>query len=107
MVLMDTVDRELPSTEKGVIVDFLEQSGWAQDGGLDAGDIIKKVQDRDTPDLDSFTKVFQEEIARKPKELVIFVLRGKKETQLIRIEPRWDAEPKKPPDTKKPDTEKK
>jgi hypothetical protein len=61
------------------------------------------------PDLDAFTKVFEEEIAKKPKEIVLFVLRGKKETKLIRIEPRWDAEtkPKTEGPEKKPEPEKK
>ena len=36
-----------------------------------------------------FKKVFRAEVAKKPKEIVLFVLRGKKDTQLIRIEPRW------------------
>jgi len=98
LVLLDTVLRELPRDEKGVIVDYVEPSGWAQDGGLEVGDIIKKVQDRGVADLDEFTKVFSEEVAKKPKEIVLFVLRGKKETKLLRIEPRWDAE-KKPDDT--------
>jgi len=94
IVLLDTVLRELPRDEKGVVVDYVEPSGWAQDGGVEVGDIIKKVQDRDVADLDAFTKVFDEEIAKKPKEVVLFVLRGKKETKLVRIEPRWDAETK-------------
>ena len=109
MVLMDTVDRELPSDEKGVVVEFVEESGWAEDGGLEVTDIVKKIQDREVPDLDAFTKVFEEEIAKKPKEIVLFVLRGKKETKLIRIEPRWDAEtkPKTEGPEKKPEPEKK
>jgi len=100
IVLLDTVLRELPRDEKGVVVDYVEPSGWAQDGGLEVGDIVKKVQDRDVVDLDEFTKVFGEEVAEKPKEIVLFVLRGKKETKLLRIEPRWDAE-KKPDDSPK------
>jgi len=98
MVVMDRVERELPAGETGIVVEFVEQSGWAEDGGLEAGDIVKKVQDRETPDLDAFSKVFEEEVAKKPKELVLFVLRGKKETQLIRIEPRWDTEGGKKPE---------
>ena len=92
MLLMDTVVRELPTDEKGVVVDFVEDSGWAQVGGLAVGDVVKKVQEKEVADLDAFTKIFEEEIGKRPKEIVLFVLRGKKETKLIRIEPRWDAD---------------
>jgi len=33
--------------------------------------------------------VFEDVTGKKPKEVVLFVLRGKKDTQLVRIEPRW------------------
>jgi serine protease Do len=105
MVLQDRLARELPPAETGVVVAFVDNAGWAHDGGLRADDIIKKVQDKDTPTLADFKKVFQEETKNKPKEIVLFVLRGTKETQLVRIEPRWEA-PKPKTDTppeKKPE----
>ncbi|MEA3367618.1 MAG: PDZ domain-containing protein [Planctomycetota bacterium] len=89
MVVEDRISRELPEAEKGVVVSFLKPAGWAADGGLQMGDIIKKVQDRPTPDLAAFKKVFEDVTEKKPKEVVLFVLRGKKDTQLVRIEPRW------------------
>ena len=89
MVLADRVARELPASETGVVVAFLKPAGWAYDGGLRPGDIIKKVHDQDTATLAEFKKVFRAEVAKKPKEIVLFVLRGKKDTQLLRIEPRW------------------
>jgi S1-C subfamily serine protease len=91
LVLGDTVARELPNNEKGALVDFVEQGSWAQDGELAPGDIVKKIQDREVDNLAQFQKIFEEEIAKKPKELVFFVLRGKKETKLLRLEPRWDT----------------
>jgi serine protease Do len=107
MVLEDRLTRELPPTETGVVAAFLDSAGWASDGGLRANDIIKKVQDQDTPNLAEFRKVFDEAVKKKPKEIVLFVLRGTKETQLVRIEPRWDAAKPKPETTpeKKPDQE--
>ena len=105
MVLQDRLSRELPSTETGVVVAFVDAGGWAQDGGLRSDDIIKKVQDKDTPTLAEFRKVFQAETQNKPKEIVLFVLRGSKDTQLVRIEPRWDAAKPKTdtPPEKKPE----
>jgi serine protease Do len=94
MVLVDTIVRELPRAEPGVVVDFVEPSGWAQVGDLQTGDVVKKVQGRDVADLDAFKTVFEEEVAKKPKEIVLFVLRGKAETKVLRIEPRWDGEEK-------------
>jgi serine protease Do len=93
MVLMDTIARELPNNEKGVVVAFVEPSGWAQEGGLLAEDIIKKVQDREVTSVEQFKKMFEDEVAKKPKEVVLSVLRGKKETKLIRMEPRWGEQP--------------
>ena len=89
MVVGDRILRELPASETGVVVSFLNPAGWAHDGGLRPGDIIKKVHDQDTPTLAEFKKVFRAEVKKKPKEIVLFVLRGKKDTQLVRIEPRW------------------
>ena len=96
LVLDDTTARELPNDEKGVVVHFIEQGSWAQGpegDGLLIGDIVKKVQGREIVGIEDFEKSFEEEIAKKPKEVVLFVLRGdkKKETQLIRIEPRWEG----------------
>jgi len=87
MVVGDRLSRELPASETGVVVSFLNPAGWAHDGGLQPGDIIKKVQDQDTPTLAAFKKVFRAVV--KKKEIVLFVLRGKADTQLVRIEPRW------------------
>jgi S1-C subfamily serine protease len=92
MVLADRIERELPADEKGVVVSFIDPAGWAADGGLRGGDIVRKVQDKDTPDLRTFRRIFQETVKDKPKEVVLFVLRGKTETQVVRLEPRWDAE---------------
>jgi len=89
MVIGDRLRRELPKDETGVVVAFLQPAGWAADGGLRRGDIIKRVQDQDTPDLTTFKKVFQGEMKKKPQEIVLFVLRGNKDTALVRIEPRW------------------
>jgi serine protease Do len=92
MVLGDRVARELPPTETGVVVAFLTPAGWADDSGLQAGDIIKKVQDQDTPALADFKRIFQDEVKKRPKEIVLFVLRGKNDTHVVRLEPRWGGE---------------
>jgi serine protease Do len=99
MVTMDRLQRELPASESGVVVSFLDPAGWARDGGLQAGDIVKKVQDQDVKTLADFRRVFDAEIKKKPKEIVLFVLRGKKDTQLVRIETHWDAAEKPKADT--------
>jgi len=105
MVLGDRVAREIPAAETGVVVAFLTPAGWADDSGLSAGDIIKKVQDLDTPTVADFKRIFQDEAARKPKEIVLFVLRGKNDTRVVRLEPRWSGEKLKAPEPaeKKPE----
>ena len=99
MVMGDRLARELPASESGVVVAHVTPASWAADAGLRPDDIIKKVQDQDTPTLAEFRKVFDAEVKKKPKEIVLFVLRGKKDTQIVRIEPRWAAPPpaKAPP----------
>jgi S1-C subfamily serine protease len=96
MVLSDRLSRELPVSETGVVVAHVTSASWAADAGLKVDDIIKKVQDRDAPTLAQFRKVFDAEVKARPKEIVLFVLRGKKDTQLVRIETRW-AQPQTPP----------
>ncbi|MCX5654673.1 MAG: PDZ domain-containing protein [Planctomycetota bacterium] len=93
MVLADSLLRELPASETGVVVAHVTSASWAADAGLKADDVVKKVQDQDTPTLAEFRKVFDAEVKKRPKEIVLFVLRGKKDTQLVRIETRWSAAP--------------
>jgi serine protease Do len=97
MVLADRLSRELPASEGGVVVAHVTAASWAADAGLKADDIVKKVQDQDTPTLADFRKIFDAEVKKKPKEIVLFVLRGRKDTQLIRIETRWAAPQPQPP----------
>lgn len=89
LVLGDTLVRDLPTDEPGALVSFVESAGWAEAGGLREGDIVKKVGDRGIADLDEFKAAFTETIEDRPGEVVLFVLRGKKDTKLVRIEPRW------------------
>ena len=93
MVLSDRLSRERPASETGVVVAYVTSASWAADAGLKVDDIIKKVEDQDTPTLADFRKVFDAEAKKRPKEIVLFVLRGKKDTQLVRIETRWAAPP--------------
>jgi len=80
MVLSDRLSRELPASESGVVVAHVTTASWAADAGLKADDIIKKVQDQDTPTLAGFRKIFDAEVKKRPKEIV-------------RIETRWTAPP--------------
>jgi serine protease Do len=106
MVVSDRLSRDLAASETGVVVAYVTPASWASDAGLKPEDIVKKMQDQDTPTLADFRKVFEAEARKKPKEIVLFVLRGKKDTQLVRIETRWAAAPEKPktepPAEKKP-----
>jgi len=97
MVLSDRLSRELAAAETGVLVAYISAASWASDAGMRVEDVIKKVQDQDTPTLAEFRRVFDAEVKKRPKEIVLFVLRGKKDTQLVRIETRWAAPPGKAP----------
>jgi S1-C subfamily serine protease len=93
MVMADRLSRELAPAETGVVTAHVTPASWVADAGLKVDDIIKKVQDQDTPTLSEFRKIFDAEVKKRPKEIVLFVLRGKKDTQIVRIETRWAAAP--------------
>jgi len=86
LVFQDTFDRKLPNDQKGVIADRLVQAGPADSGGMQAGDIVRKVQDEPIDTIKDYQRVIEKALADKPKEVVLSVLRGTSENVVIRIE---------------------
>ncbi|MEE8171232.1 MAG: PDZ domain-containing protein [Phycisphaerae bacterium] len=86
IVFQDTFPRKLPPDQPGVIVARLVKSGPAQTGGVQPGDIIRKLQDRTIQGLEDYQHAVDEVLGEKPAEVVMSVLRGRSENVVVRIE---------------------
>jgi serine protease Do len=76
---------------KGAFITFVNPSNWAGQGGLRPQDVVQKVNDTSVASLEEFQATFEAAVKTKPKEIFLQVLRGGKDTAIIRIEPRWES----------------
>jgi len=74
---------------EGVVVDRVERAGWASLGGLVPGDIVKEIDGKQVVTLDEFKKILADIKERKPKQIAVFIERGRR-TGFLRIEPDWE-----------------
>ena len=79
---------DLDPDVKGVVVDRVERAGWASLGGLIPGDIVKEIDGKQVTALDEFKEILADIKARKPKQIAVFIERGRR-TGFMRIEPDW------------------
>ncbi|MBI3267772.1 MAG: PDZ domain-containing protein [Planctomycetes bacterium] len=68
----------------GVRVTGVERAGWASLAHVQAGDIIRKVDDQDVSDVASFQALLAKARAEKRPSVVLFVLRGTK-TEFLNV----------------------
>jgi len=73
---------------KGVIVDRVEPAGWAQLGGLRAGDLIQRVGAHAVRGLKSYRAAMEQVTEAEPERVVFVVLRGEG-THFQFVEPDW------------------
>jgi serine protease Do len=85
----DTISRRWEKGVSGVVVTSVTPGGWASLGGLQGGDLIRRVQGEAVSDLASFKKVFAAVKNAKPKRIRLFVQRGF-QTSFVFIEPDWE-----------------
>ena len=83
---------------KGVIVVQVEDGGWAELGGIRAGDLIHKIDDYPIRSRKSFRRAMEKITKDQPQRVVFEVLRGI-QTRFQYVEPEWkpELELKKPP----------
>ncbi|MDB6078538.1 MAG: hypothetical protein JWO82_2285, partial [Akkermansiaceae bacterium] len=84
----DDAKQELKKEPEGLAVSKVEASGWAQLGGLAAGDIILTIDGETTNDIDVLKKKLLGFRDSKPRSIVFGVRRGPR-THFLEIEPRW------------------
>ena len=94
---MDRIRKKETKSLSGVIVERTDAGGWAEFGGLSAGDILLSINGRKTPNVDEVEKLLTQAKKDKPKRMVFFVKRGI-HTAFVEIEPDWPSE--KQPETK-------
>ncbi|GEM_PF-2830351 len=90
-VVVDDLLRFQVGQLTGAFVTFANPSNWAGQSGLRPADVVQKINDDAVATLDEFQKLFEGVVAAQPKEIFLQVLRGGKETAIIRIEPRWET----------------
>ena len=74
---------------KGVVVDRVERAGWASLAGMVPGDIIKEIDGKQVASLEEFKEILTDIKERKPKQIAVFIERGRR-TGFLRIEPDWE-----------------
>lgn len=88
ITFFDRDDNRWSEDTKGVIVEMVEDAGWAGLGGLDSGDLIQRINDKPIKGLKSYRRVMKKIGEEQPKRVVFVVLRGS-QTRFQFVEPEW------------------
>lgn len=73
---------------RGVIVEQVESAGWAGLGGIQSGDLIIRIGDREIKSLRSYRNAMRAVTRQQPDRVVFVVLRGV-QTRFQFVEPDW------------------
>lgn len=96
VTFFDRDENRWEDSVRGVIVERLEDAGWARLGGVREGDLIQRIGDREIAGLNEYREAIQEITQRKPERVVFLVLRGVR-THFHYIEPDWSPKAKAGP----------
>lgn len=91
LVFADYRARDLTPEFKGVLVSRVDDGSWSSVGGLQAGDIIQRVDDETVSSPGDVKRVLEAATERKRRKLVFFVQRGGR-TQFITVQPDWSGQ---------------
>ena len=90
LVFADYNNRSLKEGEiQGVIVDKIEQGGWAEVGGIDPGVIIMRINDSRIESVEDFKQVMARIENDRDKETVFMIWRSNK-TQFVHVKTHWE-----------------
>lgn len=87
-IFMDAIDKRWEDTVQGVVVTNVTPGGWASLGGLQQGDLLISINDKDITDVAGFEQQIESIMTQRPKIVKIFVLRDHR-TNFIFVEPDW------------------
>ncbi len=90
---------------KGVIVEQVENGGWAGMGGVRVGDLIQRIDDDIIRSRKSFRRAMVDVTKRQPERVVFVVLRGI-QTRFQFVEPEWKPELDEDKESEKTETSK-
>ncbi len=88
VTFFDRDDNRWDESVSGVLVENVENAGWAGLGGMRAGDLIQRIDTYDITSLADYRKAMEEIAKARPKRVVFFVLRGIS-TSFRFVEPAW------------------
>lgn len=92
ITFFDRDDNRWSEDVNGVLVEDVEQAGWAGLGGIRPYDLIVKVGEFEIKDLDAYRNAMKKTAEAQPERVVMVVLRGPR-TFYQFIEPDWKPVP--------------
>jgi serine protease Do len=100
LTFFDRDDNRWEDSVQGVLVENVEQAGWAGFAGIYPGDLIQQVDGQSVTDIQSWRDVMADIARRQPERVTFVVLRGLR-TQFMFAEPQW--KPLVPTDGQQPE----
>lgn len=88
ITFFDRDDNRWSVDTKGVIVEMVEDAGWASLGGLESDDLIQQINGKPIKGLKSYRREMKKISEEQPKRVVFVVLRGAS-TRFQFVEPEW------------------
>lgn len=101
LTFFDRDDRRWGEDVSGVLVENVENVGWAGMAGIYPGDLIQRIDTMPVTDLASYRKAMEDVAKRQPERVTFVVLRGLR-TQFKFAEPDWAPVVDEAPDAAKP-----
>jgi serine protease Do len=93
LTFFDRDDNRWDDSVTGVLVENVENAGWAGLGGVREGDLIQRIDSTPITSLADYRKAMEAIEKARPKRVVFFVLRGVS-TSFRFVEPEWGPGPK-------------
>ena len=88
----DRIERRLDMDETGVLVTQVESGGWAENGRLRTGYIIKRIEGRPVQDMKALQRELERLREERPRHVSFFVKIGIR-TRFLELEPAWPEKP--------------
>lgn len=88
LTFFDRDDRRWSEDTGGVLVENVDNVGWAGMAGIFPGDLIQRIDTMPVTDLASYRKAMEDVAKRQPERVTFVVLRGLR-TQFKFAEPDW------------------
>lgn len=92
MAYLDRKKRQLSERIEGVVVEQVQNGGWASLGHLESGDLLMAIDGTPTPTVARVRRLLQEVRQRRP-ESVVFKVRKNVFVRFLEIEPVWEDTP--------------